>query len=168
MNKLKLVALALCWSIACKQEPADFNDCILQSVKPGMSERAVQLLTRACRQKFPEGESHQALPDLPEEARVKLTGHFGPSTGSTWSGNIYNSNEDWTVEEVTLLIELPSGDGFDGQATDAAAPASTEPERYRVSVRVPPLSNAEFSLSVNWSSEQAYTWSIVSARGRNQ
>lgn len=163
MNKTKavVIALAMCWSVACKREPSNFNDCILHSVKSGMSEQAVELVTMACREKFPEEEDYpnNALAELPDEARKKLTGHFGPSIGSTWSGNIYNANEDWTVEEVTLLL-TPHTDMFDtGMAVEEP------PERYRVSVRVPPLSNSEFSLSVNLRRDQAFDWTIASAKG---
>ncbi|HTG36922.1 MAG TPA: hypothetical protein VLB76_28735 [Thermoanaerobaculia bacterium] len=164
------IALVLCWSIACKREPSDFSDCILRSVKAGMSEGAVRLVTVACRQKFPETENrhNRALTELPESAKNRLTGHFGPSIGSTWSGNIYNATEDWTVEEVTLVIRPMLTNIFD-QTSDATAtptsPIATEPELYRVDVRVSPLSNAEFSVSVNWPSQQDFTWAIASARG---
>lgn len=80
-----------------------------------------------------------------------------------WSGNIYNANEDWTVEEVTLLITPHSN--VPDQTTDMGA---EQPERYRVRVRVPPLRNSEFSLSVNWQAnpiEQNFDWTIVSAKG---
>jgi hypothetical protein len=126
-----------------------------------MSERAVQLITRACREKFTAEEDYpnKALAELPDEARNKLSGHFGPSIGSTWSGNIYNANENWTVEEVTLLL-TPQTDPLDTGMT-----VEEPPERYRVSVRVPPLSSSEFSLSVNWSGGPAFDWKIVSAKG---
>jgi hypothetical protein len=175
MNHLRTAAitLVLLWSVACKGEHHDFSDCILRSVKPGMSDQAVELVTMACRQKFPETEDHskQALTELPEAARAKLTGRFGPSFRSTWSGNIYNANEDWTVEEVTLVIRPPLANIF-GQPSGAASaptpPFVTGPERYRIYIRVPPLSNAEFSLSVNWPSRQDFTWIIVSARGQKK
>lgn len=164
------IAFLLCWSVSCKREPNNFSDCILRSVKAGMSESAVRLVTVACRQKFPEVEGHhnQALPELPEVAKNKLTGHFGPSIGSTWSGNIYNATEDWTVEEVTLVIRPMLTNPFD-ETSDAAtsiSPIVAEPEFYRVDVRVLPLSNAEFTVSVNWPSQQNFTWAIASARGR--
>jgi len=130
-----------------------------------MSERAVQVVTRACREKFPEEEDHpnKALARLPDEARNKLTGHFGPQIGSTWGGNIYNANEDWTVEEVTLLI-TPQNNMFD-QTTDMGDMIAEQPERYWVSIRVPPLSSSEFSISVNWNASQAFDWTIAAAKG---
>lgn len=38
-------------------------------------------------------------------------------------------------------------------------------ELYSVPVDIPPLSNAEIMVSVNWPSWERYTWSIVSATG---
>lgn len=160
-SKTVIMVLAICWLAACRREPANFNDCILHSVKSGMSERAVQLVTRACREKFPEegDNTTRMLLEFPDDARNKLNGHFGQSVGSTWSGNIYNANEDWTVEEVTLLI-TPQTDPL-----DTGMIVEEPPERYKVRVRVPPLSNSTFSLSVNWRGDQAFDWTIVSAKG---
>jgi hypothetical protein len=130
-------------------------------LNPACRSEQFNLITKACREKFPEEEDYpnKALAELPAEARNKLTGHFGPSIGSTWNGNIYNANGDWTVEEVTLLL-TPRTDMLDTGMT-----VEEPPERYRVSIHVPPLSNSEFSLSVNWRGDQTFDWTIVSAKG---
>jgi hypothetical protein len=148
--------------------PRDYNDCILRSVKPGMTERAVALVTNACAQKFPTSSDQTAkgLAQLPSEARERLTGRLGQSelTGE-WRGNLYNGNTDWTVEEITLLIESTTHPDSTDKAPWATPtpPLQTEPERYRVSLHVPPLTNTTFTVSMNWLGD--LDWSVESARG---
>lgn len=70
--------LGLVCVLACSREsePATYQDCLLRHLKAGMSERAVSLVTGACRDKFPVVEA--PLRSLPRQALDKLRGRFGP------------------------------------------------------------------------------------------
>ena len=168
----KLVTLSLLVG-ACAKAPASYEDCILQKVRAGMSDGAVRLVTFACREKFPEIPPHLApgLESVPTEVRGRLTGHLVPSfVGRTWTGNLYNANEDWAIEEGTFqvcakrsleeLTEDRKGN------IDWGVRTTPEPERYRVAVHIPPLTSQAFSLDVNWSDPTSYEWYVLSARGR--
>lgn len=49
-----LIALALYVS-GCDRKAETFEDCILENLKSGMSNYAVELVHLACKKKFPEG-----------------------------------------------------------------------------------------------------------------
>lgn len=160
--------IALSFSLAsCRREPRDFNDCVLEHVKSGMSDEAVLLVTQACRDKFPERtEAEQPEPplvDLPAEATSLLTGRFGHRFGNTWSGTLHNGTADWVVEEIVIFLHRP------GWPKQRSGSKKGEPslEVYRVSVSASPLATSTFSVVVNWPEDAAFGWFIFSARGRH-
>jgi len=170
MSRLARLASAasLSCSLACSTPPTDFNDCILQNVKSGMTAGAVQLVREACTSKFPDSAplppSPLPIEDLPIEGSFKITGKFGPDAidSSAWSGTIYNGNHDWQIEEVALLV-------MEDAETAKAKLAKGEEhdvEKYIVRVSVPPLSSSRFSMTVNWPDQRKYSWMFGLARGR--
>jgi hypothetical protein len=38
---------------SCSKEPDNFDDCILEHIKSGQSDKAVSYIRRACKSKFP-------------------------------------------------------------------------------------------------------------------
>lgn len=163
MRSLSLGSLMLTL-VACQCDPSSYNDCILKAVKAGMSDSAVRLVKVACRQKFPEEPTPRvpATP-LPDEAKAKLKGRLGPSLGSLWRGNLYNGNTEWTVQEVELIVNDPIDEAFsllkENRTDDIMS------SRYRVSVEVPPLTNVDFTVSVNWPQDRPFQWRLDSAKG---
>lgn len=164
-TSLRAAVGALIVSVSCSGGPSNYDDCILQNIKSGMSDYAARQITKACRKKFPESFADVVvgLVELPPTARGKLTGKLGPRLGSNWGGNIYNANEDWQVDEVRILIYEPTTDSEWTRSTTSLLADGAE--EYLVDVSIPPLSNASFGLSVNWGDED-YDWRIDSARGR--
>jgi hypothetical protein len=153
---------------ACSPEPDTYDDCILKNVKPGMSDYAVSRVAEACRNRYSKARSMRgegSLVDLPAEAREKLTARLRPPSAEifSWSGNVYNGNEEWQVEELRIRI---SEAGFSGYAPIGEGQPILKSEDYFVTLSVAPLSNRTFSLAVNWQEENRYEWRIVSARGR--
>jgi len=161
-----LIALSSCLA-SCRREPGDFNDCVLEHVKSGMSGEAVLLVTQACRDKFPERTAAEQpeppLVDLPAEAKALLSGRFGHRFGNTWSGTLHNGTADWVVEEIVIILHRPDW------PKQPSVPKKGEPslEVYRVSVSVSPLATSTFSVVVNWPEDAAFGWFIFSARGRH-
>ena len=158
--------------VACSQKPQDYSECVLENVKPEMNERAVALVAAACREQFPDhGEKSQPSNpdlDLPPEVVAELTGRLGSLIGGTWKGNIYNGNGQWLVTEVTIRISDPEypTETFNFPIVSQKDGRQLKYEMYSVSVYVPPISNREFTLSVNWNSDEEYSWQIVNAKGR--
>ena len=166
---VSMIAGVLAYSVSCSREPDNHSDCIIQNVKPGMSDYAAAQVAAACREKFGherDNATKMALVNLPDKATRDLTGTLGRSFGSTWDGNVYNRSENWQVEELQIRIAHPDwiwsvfDDFLEGEWEGLRS------EKYLVNVSIPPLSNATFSLSVNWPQDEEYKWRIVSARGR--
>jgi hypothetical protein len=133
--------------------PRDYDECILQAMKGVNSDMAARAIVKSCRDKFPERKPQDS--ELPPEALRQLTGHGGMGYGS-FSGNIYNGNEDWTVTQVTIML-LPKGKEKD-------ADAFLDAKEYNEDVTVAPLTSSDFYFSVD-GPKQEYSWNIVRARG---
>lgn len=157
-----LVLLALG---ACTAEPTTYDDCILQKVKAGMDKAVAATITGACRSKFPESLRSKPLTQLPPDAARKIDGRFGVSNFGG-SGNIYNGNADWIVEEITILLADPIElkNKIEGKEMSQSN-AARRMERYKVAVTVQPLSSHDFFISVNWPANQKHEWLIVEAKG---
>ncbi|WP_310448804.1 hypothetical protein [Sulfuritalea sp.] len=130
-----------------------------------MDKAVAATIASACRSKFPELLGAKSLTQLPPDASRKIDGRFGISNLGG-SGNIYNGNEDWIVEEITILladpIELKNKIGGKEMSQGNAAQRM---ERYKVTVTVQPLSSHDFFISVNWPASQKHEWLIVEAKG---
>jgi hypothetical protein len=153
--------------VACGSEPQTYSDCVLDGVKPGMSERAAALVAQACEEKHsPEARRYEAEVEiLPDKALSQLKGRLGPSLG-TWKGSIYNGNEEWRIDEITIAVSDTSAKNDAKTRFSASMNAAASSERYRVPLEIPPLSNREFELSVFRARGEAFEWKIESATGR--
>lgn len=103
--------------------------------------------------------------DLPVEAKEKISGRANLSHAGYLVGNLYNGNPDWTVTEVIINVSEPN---WFLRAVEAKEKGLPEPrlEKYRLEIIVPPYTNTEFSVSVNWRPNQNLEWNVWSARGR--
>lgn len=154
--------------VGCSREPTNYDECILKNLTASMDRAVGGAIVEACRNKYAEKATlKEPLVELPPEAAEKLTGKFGVESYGG-SGNIYNGNEKWRVEEVTILVAEP---GWQKKAVaHSKNPETDEPhtERYKVKVSVPPLTSKDFTIDVNWRSEDKYEWFITDARGVEQ
>lgn len=157
-----LVLLALG---ACTAEPTTYDDCILQKVKAGMDKTVAATIAGACRSKFPKSSRSSSLMPLPPDAARKIDGRFGISNFGG-SGNIYNGNVDWIVEEITILVADPVElkNKIEGKEI-LQNNAARKMEQYKVAVTVQPLSSHDFFISVNWPANHKHEWLIVEAKG---
>jgi hypothetical protein len=101
---------------------------------------------------------------MPLEAKDKLTGRVSLLPDGTLVGNIYNGTSDWTVREVVINLMEPNWfiRSIDADKNGTAAPRM---EKYSIQVHVPPFSNRDFSVSVNWRQGEKFEWNIWQARG---
>lgn len=157
------IALVACFVLAaCSKEPQDYDDCVLKKVTAGMDKAVAAAVLRSCRNKFPEVA--EPLTDLPLEAVAKLTGRFG-ITGAYGSGNLYNANEQWLVEEITVVV-FQKIETWKRPANASGPEVAPKHERYVVKLSVSPLTSSSFSMAVNPWPEDEYQWLIQSARGQ--
>lgn len=167
MKKIIPLLIAAHFSLisACSSAPADYDECILKKLTASMDKSVASAIVESCRSKFPEKEKpKKELLELPSEARQKINGKFGISDYGG-SGNIYNGNEDWHIEEIIILVGEP------GWLDKAIAHDNNKllekprTERYKIQLSVPPLSSKDFTVKVNWPSNEKYDWFIADSRG---
>ena len=154
MNKTPvplLVAALLLTLTGCG--PRDYDDCILQAMKGVNSDMAARSIAKSCQDKFPERRPQDS--ELPPEALLQLTGHGGMGY-SSFSGNIYNGNTDWTVTQVTIIL-VPKGKEKDANTI-------LDAKKYNEDITVSPLTSSHFLFLVD-GERQEYSWNIVKARG---
>ncbi len=118
------------------------------------SDLAARAIILSCREKFPEKKPRDA--ELPAQARANVTGRAGLKNG-TFSGHIYNGNDNYTVTQVTILLS-PKG-------KENSVESFFDAKEYNVSVTVKPLSNSFFSVSVDPGSGDDVLWNITKVRG---
>jgi hypothetical protein len=101
---------------------------------------------------------------MPLDVKDKLTGRVSIARDGLLAGNIYNGTPDWTVREVVINLMEPNwlNRSLDADKRRIAAPRM---EKYRVQVHIPPFSNQNFSVSVNWRQDEKFEWNIHQARG---
>lgn len=91
--------------------------------------------------------------ELTSAQLYKLDGRAGVQVGHTYAGTIYNGNENLTVNSVDILLTSTQSGG-------------TTSHLYRVELKIPPMSAAEFSFPIIVGDFGAtYTWRIQTARG---
>jgi len=131
-----------------------FDDCILQNMKGATSDIAARAIHKSCREKFPEGAEAVAKSDDLEPWQVAaLTGRAGLNYGNSYSGSIYNGNQDITITQVRVEVTTKS---------DGKSIART----YTADVTIPPLSTRDFSFDVVTGDKGAdYSWNISGAKG---
>ena len=104
---------------------------------------------------------------LPPEDKEKLSGRATIVSGEILTGNVYNGTSDWTVTEIIVNVSEPNWFVRAVEANEKGIPAPRL-EKYRVPVYVPPFTNREFSVSVNWRANEKIEWNIYEARGVRQ
>lgn len=163
---LLLAALHFFFATGCAREPSNYEDCILKNVRASMEKGAVNVVTQACRNKFPIQADYVEPPtDLPADAIDKLGGKFRISKSGGF-GNMYNGNENWRLKEVTIAVAEPDW-AKKWLAKRRSEPQAKEPliEYYRIDLSVAPLTNRDFFISLNWDTEDEYIWFISEAKG---
>ncbi len=162
---LLLAGIYLFFATGCTREPSNYDDCILKNVRASMEKGAVSAVTQACRSKFPQqAEYIEPLTTLPPDAIGRLGGKFDvKKTGGF--GNIYNGNENWRVEEVTIAVADP--DWLKKWIAKLDTPQAEKPllEYYRIDLSVEPLTSKDFFIRMNWDPEDKYVWFISEAKG---
>jgi len=69
--------------------PRSFDDCILKNMRGVTNNAAAALISRSCRQKFPE--ARERIPksrDLKPSETAAITGRAGLSFGTTYGGDL--------------------------------------------------------------------------------
>ncbi len=158
MDRRTLMTWALGIAALCSgcNEPQNYDDCILEYVKAGMTERAVMVVRDACREKFPEElEPDPTERDLTVFELLNLTGRAGLSLGKTYSGTAYNGNREVVVTELQVTVTTTTG-------------GSEVPRTYVDSVYVQPQSAGDFSFDIIIGDTGAsYEWIISGAKGHS-
>lgn len=95
-----VILFAVVTILACQKEPATYEDCILQSVKPSMSKEAAGMVAHACDLKF------EPVPTPLNEYQVSLLTGRGERSyvESMMSVSLYNSLDDITITEVDINV----------------------------------------------------------------
>ena len=146
--------------------PKDFDECIIEGMKGVQSDVAAKLVYQSCLKKFPPKKAK--VPEktkLPIEALEKLTGHAGLKSSGYFSGNIYNGNSDWTVTE--LIIDIREKDSIKKSINNYLDNNKPKPriDKYKIEKVIPPYTNEDFLISVDWPKDKPNEWDISEALG---
>jgi hypothetical protein len=146
--------------------PSNFDECILDRIKGTQSDLAARAIMRACRQQFPDKPAEST--PIPQSCFAKITGNATVSGGRIY-GNIYNGCRDWHINSLTVFIQgdknISSLSRFEKYMAEADPGLRKLRYEYNIIKDISPLTNADFSASVNWPSSIAPYWGIASARG---
>ena len=145
---------------ACNRAVAmeSYADCVLAHVTEGMDERAVSVISSACRTKFAasaeaEAEDPAAEP-LSATAVEELTFRARRANDQMLLGVLHNGNPDTTVTEVEFVVTAM----LDGVEQDRT---------YRTRTVVAPLGTSNLQLTVLPPDPGTeFTWEVTAARGR--
>ena len=150
-NLSTLVAVVIL--AGCSNEPQNYDDCILQHVKAGMSELAVAQLIEACERKYSlQPEAEQESVDIPKSEGSLITGRMAITDSGHASGTVYNKSFTWHVTEIH--IDILDEDWKSKMRDDE----KFHVERYRIPIDIPPLTTQTFFVRVNWPSDKEYSW----------
>jgi hypothetical protein len=133
---------------------SDSHDCVLQHMKGVGSDLAARAIVSACEDRALSGDSSDQIAQaFTEEHLGRLTGRASGSLG-TFSGTLYNGNDELAVSEVVFLLTMMQGE----------TPLSTRP--YQIRIYIPPRSARKFSFRVvPIGSDESYRWTLVKAAG---
>lgn len=107
------IAIVFLYSSACYGGwlgPANFDECVIESMKGVTSDVAAREIVNACRSKFPETCSKDS--EVPNGIYRKLD--VQASTGNDFvKGDIYNGNQDWIITKITIKLgaKITMGEG---------------------------------------------------------
>lgn len=150
--------------------PKDFDECIIEGMKGVQSDVAAKLVYQSCLKKFPPPKAKEPeKTTMPSEAQEKLTGRAGMGPYGYFSGNIYNGNSDWTVTE--LIININEKDWMNktiNYIKDNNNKPKPRMDKYKIEVVIPPYTNNDFSISVDWPRDKPNEWNIYKALGYKQ
>ncbi|MFH1025685.1 MAG: hypothetical protein V1764_03310 [Nitrospirota bacterium] len=134
--------------------PSNYDECIVESMKGVTSDVAARAIIQSCQKKFPVKKPTDS--ELPSQALAKITGRAGLSFGS-FRGSIYNGNNDYTITQITIVL-IPKGNTHPADDFHNA-------KQYNVYVTVLPLTNSNFTVSVDSGDNEEFDWNITKARG---
>lgn len=131
-----------------------YDECVLDSMKGVTSDQAARAIIVSCRNKFPTAKAKAE--DMPPWELAKITGkgRVSPFTDS-FTANLYNGSNEWTVTEVTVVLTATDEKGKVQQAME-----------YAVDLNLPPLATQEIAVSILKERDVSYQWNISKARGQ--
>ncbi len=144
--------------------PKDYDECIIEGMNGIQSNVAARLVRQSCLKKFPPQKAKTSKSTrVPIEIQENLSGRASILL-SNLSGNIYNGNSDWTITE--LIIMLSEENSFE-KSLEALKNNKSEPrmDKYKIEVNIPPYTNKDFFISVDWPKGEPYEWHIYEAYG---
>ncbi len=134
--------------------PKNYDDCILKNMKGVDSKLGVVQVLDSCRKKFPEGSEYKHKErELGLSEIMALTGRARLNYGNSYSGSIYNGNEDTTITSIKIEVTAKNGD-------------QEVSRKYQINIKIPPLTTSDFSFDIivgDIGSE--YSWGIVGGKG---
>ena len=88
--------------------PANYNECVSDSMKGVKSDYAAQRIDEACQKRFPGGKKPEpAAPRSLSQAELALlTGRGGAvaQNANFFAGSVYNGNKEGTVKGLTIYL----------------------------------------------------------------
>ena len=147
--KVAVPIAAIASLVSCS--PQSYEDCVLEALEGGVQgDVAAGLIAQACRDKFPIGANDK---QLSSSQKANLTGRGGP-VGGSWSGSLYNGNQDVTVTEVEIRVTTTIGGEETARSYRAVvhvSPFATEPMIFTIDygkgrVFHTPMGHADYSM----------------------
>ncbi|MEO8767414.1 MAG: hypothetical protein ABI363_03615 [Nitrosospira sp.] len=135
-------------------DPGSHDQCVLESMKGMIGNSAAEMARRACREEFPDIKFHDA--ELAPEVLGRLVIHAGFGYG-IFSGRIYNSNSDYTVTQITILLAP--------MRKKESAEVPVDGKEYNINLTVQPLTKSALSMPIPSDNTLEYTWTLINARG---
>ncbi|MDQ3185040.1 MAG: hypothetical protein M3Q16_00955 [Pseudomonadota bacterium] len=135
-------------------DSADYDQCVLESVKGVTSLRATDAAIRGCREKSRIPELSDIV--LPPYALGKLVVQAGFGYG-IFSGTIYNGNNEYAITQITILLTPATA-----ERPDETLAGSRE---YNIDLLVQPFNRAALSMPILSDNTLEYLWEVTKARG---
>jgi hypothetical protein len=147
---------------------SDYDECIIEGMKEVQSDVAARLVRQSCLKKFPPLKAKTPkMEKMPQESIERLSGRADVGSLGYFSGNVYNGNSDWTVTELIINISEKDWSKKLINSVLNKKEGAQEPrmDKYRIEVTIPPYTNKNFSISVDWLKDEPYEWNIFEALG---
>lgn len=135
-------------------QPKTFEDCILKSMPGTTSDTVALMITKSCREKFPDSPPvHPNVRALNVYEKLNISGRAGLDAGPLFGGTLYNGNDNLTITQVEVQITTTIG-------------AKSQSRAYNAKVMIPPKSTGSFAIEIIAGDLDAkYSWGIESAKG---
>lgn len=131
--------------------PKTVDDCLLKNLKPGLSDRVVEMLEEACSSKFRklQVEPENNIKDLDQKNLEKITGRAGLEASGYFKGKVHNGNSGWEIREISILLKSKNKDA---------------PRVYVTKLNIKPFSSGDILFDAG-SEYGDVDWTIIAARG---